>query len=75
MGSFRWLDVLQHLVYSYNRSYNRSIGMVPVEVDAKDVDRIWTRLYGDGDTELKRKDLPVGTMVRINKAKGVFSKG
>ena len=74
-GSVRWLDVLQQLVSSYNHSYHRSIGMVPADVEAKDVDRIWARLYGDGDTELKRKALAVGAMVRINKAKGVFDKG
>ena len=43
----------------------------------KDKARIWTRIYGDGDTYLKRRrpDLSPGTMVRLSKAKRVFDKG
>ena len=63
------------LVVSYNHSYHRSIGMAPVYVTKKDENRIWACLYGDGDTHLKQKALPVNAMVRINKSKGVFDKG
>ena len=74
-GTVRWLDVLQHLVISYNHSYHRSIGMLPADVTKIDENRICARLYGDGDTHMKQKMLPVGGMVRINKSKGVFDKG
>ena len=74
-GTVRYLDVLLQLVDSYNHSRHRSIGMAPADVQERDQDLIWSRLYGDGDTERKRQSIPTGAMVRINKAKGVFDKG
>ena len=74
-GTVRWVDVLQKLVVLYNYSYYRSIGMAPADVTMKNKNRIWARLYGDGDTHLKQKALPVSAMLRINKSKGVFDKG
>ena len=73
-GTVRWVNVIQQLVDSYNHSPHRSIGMAPADVDKKDEDRIWARLYGDGDTHLK-STMPPGAMVRISKNKGVFDKG
>ena len=74
-ATVRWLDVLQKLVVSYNDSYHGSIGMAPADVTKKHENRIWARLYGDGDTHLKQKTLPVAAMVRISKSKGVFEGG
>ena len=71
----KWADVLPAIVSSYNGSYHRSIGMAPNKVTADDQDRIWTRLYGDGDTYLKRKHIDDGATVRISRVKGVFDKG
>ena len=71
----KWADVLPAILNSYNGSYHRSIGMAPNKVTADDQDRIWTRLYGDGDTHLKRKHIEDGATVRISRVKGVFDKG
>lgn len=71
----RWADVLPAIVKSYNGSYHRTIGMAPNTVTASDQDRIWTRMYGDGDTYLKRKHIADGATVRISRVKGVFDKG
>ena len=50
--------------------------MAPDQVREQDEARLWTRIYGDGDTYLKRRrpDLPLDTMVRLSKAKRVFNK-
>lgn len=76
-GTVRWLDALQDIVSSYNHSRHRTIGMAPADVHKKDETRLWARMYGDGDTEMKRATavLAPGTMVRISKQKGVFEKG
>ena len=74
-GTVRYLDVLAQLLDSYNHSHHRSIGMAPVKVREYDQDRIWARLYGDGDTERMHYSILTETMVRINKSKGVFDKG
>ena len=74
-GTVRWIDEIQNIVSAYNNSYHRSIGMAPVDVDEKHQNKIWARLYGDGNTELKRRRLTEGAMVRISKAKALFEKG
>ena len=73
-GTVRWIDIIQDLVRSYNNSYHRSIGMKPVDMRQQDQDRVWVRLYGDGDTHLK-PPIPIGSMVRVSNAKGIFEKG
>ena len=61
---------------SYNGSYDRSIGMAPNIVMVKDNDRIWRRLYGDGDTYLKRlRNVKDGVKVWISRDKSVFDNG
>ena len=71
----RWITVLPEIMRSYNGSFHRSIGMAPKNVTVKDQDRVWARLYGDGDTETKRSRILDGSRVRINRVKGIFEKG
>ena len=60
----------------YNGSYHRSIGMAPNKVTKDDQDQIWTQLYGDGDTYLKRhRKVESGAKVRISRVKGGFDIG
>ena len=71
-----WINVLQHMVSSYNHIRNRNIGMAPADVRKTHKNRFWVRLYGDGDTIRKRvKPLIDDTMVLINLAKWSFDKG
>lgn len=74
-GTVRWVDVINDIVKSYNQSTHRSIGMPPSQVRKADEARLWSKLYGDGDTEQKRERLAPGSMVRISKSKGLFEKG
>ena len=73
-GTVRWVDVIQDLVNSYNHSRHRSIGMAPADVHRKDENRLWVRLFGDGDTHLKPQ-IPQGAMVRASSHKTIFDKG
>ena len=69
----KWVIALPAILNSYNGSYHRTIGMAPNEVTTDDQDRIWTRLYGDGDTYLKRhRKVGNGAKVSISRVKGVF---
>ena len=68
------MDVIQDLVSAYNNSIHRTIGKAPNQVRKQDEARLWVKMYDDGDTLLKPK-IPKGSMVRLNKAKGVFDKG
>ena len=82
---YRWFDhtngksyvnALDKIVKAYNSSYHRTIGMKPIEVKKKDVERLWQRVYGKhlikGQTKPKfTKDEPI----RISSAKTIFDKG
>ena len=72
-GTVRWVDVIQNLVDAYNHSRHRSIGMAPADVQKKDENRLWVRLFGDGDTYLKPL-IPQGAMVRASSHKTIFDK-
>ena len=72
----KWINALPAILTSYNGSYHRSIGMAPNNVTKDDEDRIWVRLYDDGDTYLKRhRKVENGAKVRISRIKGAFEKG
>ena len=74
--SKKWIDTLPAILPSYNGYYHRSIGMAPIDVTKEDEDRIWVRLYNDGDKYLKRhRQVDDGAKVRISRIKGAFDKG
>ena len=73
-GTVRWVDVIQDLVDAYNHSRHRSIGMAPAEVQKNDENRLWVRLFGNGDTYLKPL-IPQGAMVRASSHTTIFDKG
>ena len=62
------------MVDAYNHSRHRSIGMAPSDVQKKDENHLWVRLFGDGDTYLKPL-IPQGAMVRASSHKTIFDKG
>ena len=73
-GTVRWVDIIQELVVAYNNSRHRSIEMAPADVKKKYENRLWVRLYGDGDTHLKAS-ISQGAMVRVSSQKTIFDKG
>ena len=44
--TLRFIDVLQDFVQSCNNTHHRSIGMIPSQVNAKNQEVVWQRLYG-----------------------------
>jgi hypothetical protein len=72
---------LAKLVKSYNNTYHRTIKTSPASVNKSNEAEIWSRVYGhdknEGASEKSLLDFKfnVGDLVRISKAKGVFSKG
>ena len=73
-GTVRWVDVIKDLVDACNHSHYRSIGMAPADVQKKDENRLWVRLFGNGDTFLKPQ-IPNGAMVQAGSHKTIFDKG
>ena len=73
-GTVRWVNVIQDLVNSYNHSHHRFIGKAPADVQKKDDNRLWVRLFGDGDTHLKPQ-IPQGAIMQANSHKTIFDTG
>ena len=70
----RYLDVLEEIVGSYNRSKHRSIGMAPIEVNSENEATVAGRLYPD-KPKIFKWTLKVGDAVRISVKRTVFRKG
>ena len=73
--TLRYVDVLQDLLGSYNRSYHRSIGTTPMQLNETNQEDVWQRLYGNESASIVKHKLNVGDHVRISKVKRHFEKG
>jgi len=75
-NTYRYIDALDRLVDSYNRSPHKSLGgggLRPIDVDGKAAYRVW-RQRGPPPRRRKPK-FASGDTVRIAKEKGTFAKG
>ena len=63
-NTFKWADELENVIYSYNRTFHRSIGKSPVEVNEEHQAILWMKLYPN-IIEKKNK------IKRHNKEKGL----
>ena len=61
----KWVDVLQKITDGYNKAYNRSIGMAPIEVNKTNQNVIWNRKYNP--TIKQRRKLSNDIIYSINK--------
>ena len=73
MNTHRYIDVLQELVSSYNKSRHRSIGMAPIDVNSGNSDNVWHKLYGK--EQICQAKFRVGDKVRVSKVRQTFRKG
>ena len=60
-NTFRYVDVLQDLVKSYNNTYHRSIGMKPVNVTESNSKQVRMRLFPSINKRVKQKTVGVVT--------------
>ena len=75
-NSSRYLNVLPDVVRVYNHTFHRSIQRTPVEVNTKNQEDVWDKLYGGGGgAKYSEPKLKVGDRVRISKTRRVFKKG
>ena len=72
----RYIDVLQDLVDSYNKSKHRSIQKKPINVTQKNEREVWHTLYGEREEKKKpvKYKFEIGDQVRISKMKRTFEK-
>nr|CAD2176161.1 unnamed protein product [Meloidogyne enterolobii] len=78
--TLKWLDVIQKIVLSINRSFNSSIDMRPIDVNYKNAERLRLLLKQKAvakhaPSSWRNKRFSVGDNVRIEKYKHIFQKG
>ncbi|XP_074099280.1 uncharacterized protein LOC141527612 [Cotesia typhae] len=73
-GSYKWTDILDDLVNTYNNTKHSTIKMKPVDVTATQEKQLLKNIYQPLKTKSKQK-FKVGDKVRISKYKHVFDKG
>lgn len=77
-NTYRYIDILQDLLYSYNHSHHSSIKMRPCDVNSSNIMTVWNNLYGkylDTQNISPVHKFKVGDYVRITKYKHIFQKG
>lgn len=75
-NTYRYIDVLQKFVLSYNNTYHRIIKRSPASITQKNVKQVWLTQYADyvEGKHVKAK-FKVQDKVRISKMKLQFDKG
>ena len=74
--TYRYLDVLDDLLYGYNHAKHRTIGMAPADVKVEHEEAIWKRMYPEGASSLIREtQIKPGDPVRLSRTKQTFEKG
>jgi len=69
----RWIDVLQSLINSYNKSFHRTIGMAPNDVSSDNTQQVAERMF---PPKVQPKwNFQLGDSVRISRYKHIFAKG
>lgn len=74
-NSYRYVDVLNDLIESYNNRYHSSIKMAPKNVNEQNILQVWNNLYRKGVGPRKTPKLKLHQHVRISRTKHVFEKG
>ena len=79
-NDYKYIDILDDLIDSYNKTYHRSIKCSPNNVTIKNKDHIYFNLYGhnkksDFEPNIINTKLKIGDNVRISKNKKLFDKG
>lgn len=74
----RFIDQLQAIVDSYNKTYHSSIGMAPQEVNESNLSDVLEKLYGylwKDNKKIRLSQFKIGDKVRISVSNNLFRKG
>lgn len=72
-GNFKWYDILDDLLTTYNSRKHRTIGMKPKDVTAASVERVMKKFAYD--VKQSKPKFKVNDKVRVSRAKNLFEKG
>lgn len=72
--TYRYVEILQDLIFGYNNTKHRTIGIEPVNVNSKNEGEILKRAFKI-EKNVQSFKFNIGDKVRISKVKGIFEKG
>jgi hypothetical protein len=73
--SKRWIDIIDEIVDGLNNSFNKTIGMKPIEVNESNSSEVWHNIYHKRiSTKKEVPSFKVNDLVRLTTDKSVFSK-
>ena len=73
--TLNWVDVLPQITESYNKSFHRSIGMPPEDVNQENEDAVWERLQRVRPLgEVREFKFDIGDKVRISVLRKAFER-
>ena len=73
-----WVDIIEKIIDGINRSKSRVHGLRPIDVNFKNAQQIWKKIYGNLLSAKQRKvksKFKEGDFVRMSRDKGIFEKG
>lgn len=73
-GNYKWINIVQDLINTYNNTKHRTIKMKPIDVSKKNENQLLSTVY-KYKRIIKRNKFKVGDNVRISKYKHIFEKG
>jgi hypothetical protein len=71
----KYIDIIQELVSSYNKTYHRSIKMSPLDVSTKNQNKVYENHYGNFNDQVVSFKFQINDRVRVAKYKTLFDKG
>ena len=73
--TFKWVDKLQNITFSYNNSKHRTIKMTPIEAQKTRSDTLWSNQYkNDVNTTSSKYNFKIGDKVKISYLKKPFDR-
>nr|CAD2195759.1 unnamed protein product [Meloidogyne enterolobii] len=75
--TLKWIDVLEKIVHGINHSVSRVHGLRPIDVNFKNAQTVWKKIYGNISSGVKniKSKYNKGDYVRLSRDKGHFEKG
>ena len=73
-NTFQWVDALSTITKTYNKSFHRSIGMSPNEVNEKNEVGLWMRLYSASNNQRHKAQQDKTQLGRTKKLKSSLVK-
>uniref|UniRef100_A0A914MV96 Integrase catalytic domain-containing protein n=1 Tax=Meloidogyne incognita TaxID=6306 RepID=A0A914MV96_MELIC len=75
--TLKWIDVLEKIVDGINHSISRVHGLRPIDVNFKNAQNVWKKIYGNIFSKIKnvKSKFNKGDYVRLSSEKGNFEKG